>query len=573
VKRVLAALLALGLWATGALRAADVVSPELEPGDRGTLLTTLDGTEPEEIPVRYLGTYRNFAGPGQDLYVVQMEGPEAERVGAASGMSGSPVYFDGRLIGALSYRLGVLPKEPIAGITPIESMLDASRAVGSSPGDGTTVRPIATPVYIGGLARPVREWVTPRLEEIGFVTVTGGGIMDAATLPGKLVPGGAVGVELVRGDLSMGASGTVTLIDGDVVYAFGHPFLGSGRVELPMAPAEVIHVLADLAGSFHMVNIGSSVGAILEDRQAAVVGRLGHQARLIPIDIRVRGGDYGEQKFHYDVVAGSQLTPLLAGVVTANSLLTSNGYTEKTTILARGLVRLKDLPELPLEMSFSSSQGIDPGLALASSLYSTLQTLWDNPLEEVEVERLRLEVEVRAEPISYRVESLHYDRGALESGETLEVRCVLREHRGEQVTREFSLTLPDNLPRRGSLILAVGNPAGLDLALGDTLGHRLASARDLHTVIDALALRRSAHRLTAVVYEPGGAVVTRGVAFAELPPTAEKLLSIDRPYDPRKARPLVSTLSRAEIELDGPVAGGKQVRLKIERGHPEEERR
>ena len=289
---VIAACLAAGVsaWngaAPGVLPAGLGAAPEgLEPGARGTLLTTLEGREPAEIPVIYLGTYRNFAGPGHDVHIVELEGPEAERVGAAHGMSGSPVYFDGRLVGALAYRLGALPKDPIAGVTPIEDMLEASRAT-SATASGTD----ATPVFLGGLAGPVREWLAPRLVELGFTAVAGGGDATGAAGGGKLEPGTPVGVELLRGDLRLAASGTVTWVDGDVVYAFGHPFFGTGRVEMPMAPAEVIHTLADWSGSYHMVNLAPSVGAILEDRQAGVVGRLGDVARMIPIDLRVRGGD------------------------------------------------------------------------------------------------------------------------------------------------------------------------------------------------------------------------------------------------------------------------------------------
>jgi hypothetical protein len=541
--------------------------PVLEPGARGTLLTTFEGREPTEVPVKFLGTYRNYAGPGHDVHIIELEGEQAERVGAAHGMSGSPVYFDGRLVGALAYRLGALPKVPIAGVTPIEDMLDASRTGWTTPGGSdATVRPIATPVFLGGLAEPVREWLAPQLEALGFAAVAGGGDATGDLAGATLAPGTPVGVQLVRGDAHMGASGTVTWVDGDVVYAFGHPYYGTGRVEMPMAPAAVIHTLADLAGSHHMVNLGASVGAIVEDRQSALVGRLGREARMIPVHLHVRGGDYGESEFRFEVVASSELTPLLAGATTANSLLRSNGYTEKSTVLARGSLRLENLPELPLEMAFSGSQGIDPGLAVAATLFSILRGLWDNPFDEVVVEGLDVALDVRAEPVSYRVESLHYDRGKLLPGELLTVRCLLREHRGRTVTRELSLQLPEQLPSRGKLTLAVGSPGAIDLALGNLLARRLRTARDLRAVIDALADQRSAHRLTAVVYERGGAVVSRGMAYSELPPTAERLLSLGTRTAQRAARPLVSPVARAEVALDGPVEGGRQIRLMIDRG-------
>jgi hypothetical protein len=340
-----------------------------------------------------------------------------------------------------------------------------------------------------------------------------------------------------------------------------------------MATAEIVHTLADMAGSYHMVNLGPSVGAFFEDRQSAIVGRLGHTARMIPVEVHVDGGDYGEQDFRFEVVANSDLTPLLAAVATANSLFLSNGYSDKATILARGSLRLKGLPELPLEMAFSSSQGFDPALGVAGSLLGTLQGLWINPFDPIVVERLQLTLEVRTEPVSYRIESLHYDRGRLAPGETLVVRCVLREHRGGTLTREIDLSLPERLPRKGTLTLAVSSPAGINGVLGDPLSRRLNSAADLRGVIEVLTEQRSAHRLTAVVYEPRGRVISGGVAYSELPPTAERLLRLQTPPGDRKSRALRSPLGRGEVELDGPVENGLQLRLRIERGILMEEKR
>jgi hypothetical protein len=562
--------LILALAALGPLaaeqRAESLTRLSLEPGMEGTLVTTISGTEPQEIPVTYLGTIQGYAGPKRDMLLIELQGSSAERVGVASGMSGSPVYFSGQLVGALAYRLGALPKSPVAGVTPIEDMLDAAR-VSAREGDlGTTVRPIATPVLVGGLAPFVREWAAPHLAELGFMAVSGD---PAGTTPARstaLAPGRPVGVELVRGDLRIAASGTVTRVDGDLVYAFGHPLFGSGRVEMPMVSAEVIHTLADWAGSYHLVSLGPSIGTIVEDRASAIVGRLGHAAHMIPVGIRVRGGDYFDETFHVEVVGNSRLTPLLAAASAANSLAASQGYTDRMTVLLRGMVRLEGLPELPLEMAFSSSQGPDPVLATAGSLLGTLRELWDNPLGEVVVERLDLEVDVRPEAIGYRVESVHYDRGP-QGGDSLLVRCVLREHRGPTVTRVIELPLPERLPEGAKLTLAVSNPAGIDEVLGRPVALRLETASSLETVIGAIAERRSAHRLTAVIYQSGGAVVSDGTVYSDLPPTAERLLSLaGQPIKRRPVRPLVSPLGRAEVLLDGPVDGGTQVQLKIERG-------
>ena len=569
MSRLLCLAAMLGVWA-GAT--ADS-SSALEPGARGTVVTVLEGGRAEEIPLAYLGTYYDFAGPGYDLHLVELEGPQAERVGVAAGMSGSPVYIDGRLIGALAYRLGRLPKTAVAGVTPIEDVLNASRARTTAPtyaGDAA-IRPIATPVLLSGVVSDVKSWLTPHFEELGFVMALGGSGGSAANAATKLEPGSPVGVELVRGDMRISATGTVTWVEGETVWAFGHPFLGMGRVEMPMVTAEVIYTLPDLAGSLKLANVGSVVGAIVEDRQSAIVGRLGQVAPMIPISVSIRGGDYDEQQFHFEVVHNSRLTPVLVGVVAANALFVNNGHNEKSTMLARGTVRLKGLPELPLEMAFSAAQAGDPSLAVAGQLFGTMLRLWDNPFQQVEIEGIELSVDVQRQPISYRVENIHYDRGPLHPGQTLTVQCVLREHRGETVTRELSFALPEQLPRSGTLTLAVSNPAGIEQALGRPLSRRLGSVGDLRSLVRALSDLRSNHRLTGVIFEPGGAVVARGMAYTELPPTAAKLLSLRATPRDRKAGPLVSPLSRAEIELAGPVHGGGQIRLRIDRAGGTEE--
>lgn len=271
-------------------------------------LTALQGNDIQEVPLTFLGTYKDATGPGRDLYLVQLEGPVAEKIGVAAGMSGSPVFLDGHLVGALSYRIGTLPRDAIGGVTPVRDMRDATIASASGQGGGTTAKPIRTPILGGGLVGPVRDWLAPQLEEMGFVLVSGGsGGPETGDDGTTLQPGSPVGVALVRGDMTIAATGTVTWVDEDRVYAFGHRFLGSGRTEMPMLAAEVLHTVPDMIGSVKLAQVGAEVGAILDDRLTAVVGRLGMQARMIPVDLVVRGADYGEQTFHFELVQNTTL--------------------------------------------------------------------------------------------------------------------------------------------------------------------------------------------------------------------------------------------------------------------------
>ena len=553
--------------AIGTVAATGVeVAPDPSPGDRGVMHTAIEGERIEEIPVTYVGLQHDLIGPGYDVHLIQLEGPIADRVGVAAGMSGSPVYFEGKLLGAMAYRFGSLPTEPIAGVTPIGDIRRASRGqTRTAHSDASLVRPIGTPIQVSGLTPAVRDWASPQLEELGFRLVAGGGTEGDDGPASELKAGSPVGVSLVRGDMSLAATGTVTLVEGETVYAFGHPFLGAGKVEMPMVTASVVHTLADLAGSVKMARVGTEVGAILEDRLTAIVGRTGHRARLIPLDVKVHGADYGEQQFHFEVARSSQLSPLLAAIAVANSLSSNVGYDQEITMLSSGSIRVKGLPPIPVEAAGTSVGGGDPAIGVAVTLQQMLGSLWLNPFDEVQLEGIEIAVRVEPQVRRYRIEELNYDRGPLRRGQTLTVHCVLRPYRGENVTRRFDLTVPEDLPDDARLALAVGSPDQVDRALGQPLSRRYRSASDLAAVVDVLGDLKASNRLTAVIYHQASGVVSRGVAYADLPPSAQKLLSA-RASAGGASKTRVAEVVRAEQMLDGPVDGGIVVRLQVDSG-------
>jgi hypothetical protein len=560
VSGLASAVLAAGL---AAIAGSPAEAPALEPGARGHAVTALGGGGAREIPLTYLGTYRDFAGPGYDLHLVSLEGPEAERVGVAAGMSGSPVYVDGRLIGALAYRFGALPKEPVAGVTPIEHVLEAHGGPPLPARAAPSASRIATPLSIPGLEPSVRAWIEPQLDRMGFVLAGGGGSTDAA--PAALAPGSPVGVQLVRGDMKIAATGTVTWVDGDTVYAFGHPLFGSGRAEIPMAAAEIVHTLPDLAGSVKMANIGPELGTIVEDRWSAIVGRTDRRARMIPLALEVDGGAYASRRYEFEVARSRELAPLLTAVVVANALATNIGYDSESTLLATGTLELEGLDDVPLDMAFAGSEAVDPALGLAVELFRVLGLLWSNPFGPVEVERLDLAVTARPDIVRYDIQDVQYPRGDLRPGDTLRLRCVLDAWRGEPVVHELDVRLPDRAPRSGSYVLAVGGAPAVDRAMGSPLERRVASAGDLPTLARALGDQASDRRLRAVVYEPGTGTVSDGVAWPAVPPTASRLLATRRGAapGPTAGGSGAAALAAAEVVLDGPVRGLLQLRIEL----------
>jgi hypothetical protein len=286
---------------------------------------------------------------------------------------------------------------------------------------------------------------------------------------------------------------------------------------------------------------------------------------MIPMSLVVRGGDYGEQHLSFELVQNSTLAPILAGAAVANSLQINTGYSQRSTLLASGTVRLRDLPDLPIEMAFAGDANFNASLGVAGELLQTLGNLWRNPFSEVEIEALDLAVEVRPEEVRYKLEELQYDRRPLRPGEQLQVRCVLSKYRGERITRVLTLSVPSDVHASREVGLVVGNPEQVDRALGQPLQQRLRSVTDLASLVRVLGDQGSAHRLRAVMHEPGHAVVSRGVTYDELPPTAERLLTVPPGVvTPGRPRRYVSELGASELMLDGPLEGVLHVRLRVE---------
>jgi len=545
--------------------------PTVAPGTPGVVRTILTGDRIEELPLRFLGLYHGAAGPGHDLYLVRLEGEEAERVGIAAGMSGSPVYVDGKVVGALSYRMGALPKEPVAGVTPIEDLLGAARfSRPAAPAADENVVPIATPLLVGGLVPAVRDYLAPHLAPYGLIQQSGGAPasgLAAGSAPGTasvapLQPGSAVAAALIRGDLEVAAVGTVAWVEGDGIFAFGHPFLGTGRVEMPMLQAEVVHTLAALAGSVKLSNLGAEIGSIVEDRLTGIVGTLGTRARMLPIKLHVHGGDYPQKDFAFEVVRQSELTPVLTGAALANALFLNTGYDEQATVRAHGTLRLRGMSDVALAGAYTSGGRLHPMLAAASDIQRTLELVYRNPFQPPEVESVDLAVEVVRERRRYGVDAVRYDRGTVRPGETLTLHCALRSFRDEPVERTLALRVPEGLPAGTPLTLVVGSPDTVARAEGRPVQERLRNAVDLAGYVRALSGQGSADTLTAALVWSAPGAVARGVRYDELPGTVARLLASDAAG--LNAAPLDrGVLARAEEEMDGPVEGSYTARVEV----------
>ena len=269
---------------------------QVHPGMQGYAYTIFAGDQVEKFDLEVIGVMPNFLGPKQSIILVQLKGPKVEHTGVVAGMSGSPVYFDGKLAGALSLKLGVFTKEPIGGVTPIEDVLrpqpqltseadpyqsalpqislPQTAASGAGLPEGSALEPIETPLIFSGYQPEALRQFSSQLQSFGFVAAQGG---TAASKPGdsQLVPGDMAGMVLVQGDTSISSACTVTAVHANNVYLCGHPFLSLGDVQFPMARTEVVTTLSSELASTKIINVGGDIGTITGDHLTAVTGKLG----------------------------------------------------------------------------------------------------------------------------------------------------------------------------------------------------------------------------------------------------------------------------------------------------------
>ncbi len=310
---------------------------DVRPGMTGEGLTVFRGTKPEPFKFRVVSVLRNFL-PKQDIILIRVEDERVEKSGVAAGMSGSPVYIDGKVIGAVAYAWS-FSKEPLAGVTPIEAMLAEKsrprRRDGDVYADGGRARapgaafaaeaaatggfgdarlePVAVPLAVSGLSAEALSTVASDLQQLGLVPLrAGGGGPSLRPEKGHVEPGSAVGVELIRGDMSAVGTGTVTYVDGNHVFAFGHPMLGTGEVELPLVESEVHTFMPSLATSFKMASPLAEVGTLVQDRQSCIVGDLSRRTKMMPVQVTVRVPDSEPRPFRAEIARDKRLTPLLA---------------------------------------------------------------------------------------------------------------------------------------------------------------------------------------------------------------------------------------------------------------------
>jgi hypothetical protein len=463
---------------------------QIHTGMRGVAYTVFQGTKPEAMDVEVLGVLKNANGPKGDVILVRLHGEKVEYTGVVAGMSGSPVYIEGKLAGALAFRIGEFSKEPIAGVTPIAQMLQISALDQSAAPDPSVTRgpargsssktaapadaagfhpqdfanylePIAVPLVFNGFSEESVRRFAPDFASAGIVPVMGTGSVSDAKQPEPLEPGSSVSAILVRGDMDIAATCTVTYTDPQRLLACGHPLLQFGAVDLPMNKSEVLATLPSPLNAFKIVNTTEPAGAFVQDRQSGILGVFGKEPDMIPVTLSIHSGSTSKQ-FHYEVLNNARLSPVAMMATVFNALHGVNEYGEEITYRLNGRISVKSYPNVELQNMFAPVDGGQPAAVLAAlSLGDRFSRIYDNPYNVPDVSGVKLDFDLVKERRWARLETARTDVTEARPGDEITLEAVMRPYRGERIVRQIPIHIPTSTSK-GPLRILVSDGDTLD---------------------------------------------------------------------------------------------------------------
>ena len=545
----------------------------------------------QRFDVEILGVLKRYA-PKQDLVLAKVAGAGLEYSGIIAGMSGSPIYVDGKLVGALAYGWP-FSKDPVCGITPIQSMLDIRHAPPAPPVPigGPAVRAsefasmfterrfsgaleallapfrrpegansmatLPLPVSFAGGAGGSPGWFFGRVAEAaGWVAAPAGSSgQSPGTGPGTPVqPGSSLSTVLLSGDMLLAATGTVTWVDRDSVLAFGHPFLSMGPIEMPMAQANVLTVLPSVYRSFKFADTGPVFGSVTQDRSTGILGTFGTRAKMVPITVRIASDELPVQTFRFEAVHNSMLTPVLAAVAIDNVLTTLEKRSGERTLVWKSSIRTPER-DVRWDTVFSGLQAREDAV---TSLAVLTNYLMANEFRDLQI--LGVDVEIRHSDRlqNGRIVNVEPRKERFRAGERVPVRVDVVDFRGGSRRVTLDLDIPKNTPP-GPLTVFVGDgnsATAYDLAVYP------ADPQSLDQVLDFLGRMRPPNSLNLIAYRKAAGAVVAGEPLAALPPSVAALLRDRGPGDGTPDLSFVR-LQSVTVEQPVPITGSVQLNLEV----------
>ena len=541
---------------------------EVKEGMRGIARTVFRGSEAEEFSVEILGIIPGAIGPKQDLIIGRISGGSSDRTSVFAGMSGSPVYINGKLAGAISYSFP-FSKEPICGITPIEQMIsiferkEGRRSTASEPRSfsfaemastnwtadfpkttaasgllagiynnslmsavaGQSFQRIATPVTFTGFSQETLNVFAPQLIQAGLLPVSAvGGSAPISPLKKAdettLVGGDSVSMHLTRGDYSLAAAGTVTWRDGDKIYAFGHPFLSLGSSDLPMSESHVVTVIPNMNNSFKLAVPDAMVGTMTQDRATGVYGKLGQAPKMIPVKINFTTSRGQTDVINIEVAKDDFLTPLLLNIAIYNAALAQERAIGESTVEVSGEIAIKGHKPIRLVRRFAGTQATQ---LASSSVAAPVAALMRSRFDDLEISGVNINLVATDGSKTAVLDRMTIDRTQVRAGETVEVQAFARTNAGKIFVQKIPVTIPDGTPA-GMFSITVGD--GKEVQQNSAIQQFVP--RDLADLISTINKVKLPDRLYLVTFRTTSGAIIGSSEMPNLPPSVLATLNNDR---------------------------------------------
>ncbi|MGH9715864.1 MAG: hypothetical protein ACRD4R_03925 [Candidatus Acidiferrales bacterium] len=589
---------------------------DVKPGMGGVMYTIFQGNQIQKVDLQVIGVLRNALGPKQDVILVKLLGAQAAETGVVAGMSGSPVYFDGKLAGALSLKLGAFTKEAIGGVTPIADMLQVAQypsaaatakdaklspgrvkrdavSISSAPpnsskaladsehiawpssyrvpasssfaqpvavGGGQFLVPIETPLVTAGMYPQTMAWFGKQFSSLGMAAMAGG-TTPVSQDDTSLKPGDMIGVDLIRGDLSMSDGCTVTAIEGNHILACGHPLFGFGAVQMPISTAHVVMTLASSQASTKVITTGKIIGTLTQDRQTAISGVLGAGPPMVPVNLTLDTPD-GEKKYHFEVVQNPQLTAVLVATAAYNGITGSPAYDQSTTLQLDGNIDVKDHAPVRLEDLFAPTDQTTPaGYFLATSVESDFAQIYSNPYELPQIRRVDLTVKALPDRRLATIDDAWVEKSEVHPGEPVDVKVLLRPYRGAPFVQEIPITIPAQTAR-GTLRLVVSDAAFLNRNVDTLANSSQGQLPGLGELINLINRQRHNDCLYATLLQPTPTMLVEDKELPNVPLSTINVL--EQRDNPGSARLLwESTAGEWSVDMHEVIAGQRMLTITV----------
>lgn len=600
-------LVCLALVASGQTRPPTTIGvDEITPGMRGYGLTVFRGTDPQRFDVEVIDVLHNFQ-PDMDLILVRTDHPILDHASTVAGMSGSPIYLDGRLAGAYAYGWS-FGKDPIAGVTPISSMLaEMDRPVrpNSFPGAEKLARPLrrqrprqptasvhgaglapyrgdvhrtpldlvrahaerfgvsratstgleraSTPLMLAGFSDSVTRRLARELEPYGLMVLQAGGGGSGTGPAPAYVDGGAIGVQLVRGDISATAIGTVTHVSRRRVLAFGHPMMNAGEVGLPTSTARVLHILASESRSFKIAEAGVPLGTLIHDRQPTIVIDPELEAEVVPVHLQIEGATGAPRsEWNMEVASHRVLTPLLAFAAMLNALEATSADQADIVYTATGRVNIEGVGEVTVVDRGYSAGGAADGRALANSrIFDLMEVAYGNPFVESRIRSIDVTLALEFSRDVWQILDASVPTEEVDPGSTVNVRVTLRKFGERDRTRVVPVEIP---------MSAAGETVELAVTAGDEVDLENPIPRTIGDLVSIVRTRYSATDLVVSLKRPSRGLRFQGHVVRDLPRSALDALQFVNDTD--SGAPF-TTYDRERVELGELLTGTTTLSVRV----------